>query len=157
MSRANPRCYSVASVPWYQKKIAAVVFATPPYSTYDEVSVGIWQAVYAMVCCCKPHPPIFHTEVLYLILSWVVTTLQGGCQTTCCEVYATHRKCLLCSEALLLWPPKKTLWASVYTGRRGREARLSDNQLEIQISTPLPLVMWITHFLAWSVPSVFCC
>ena len=35
------RCYSVASVPWYQKKIASVVFATPPYSTYAEVGMGL--------------------------------------------------------------------------------------------------------------------
>ena len=34
----SDRCYSVSDVPWYQKKIAAVVFATPPYSTFKEVS-----------------------------------------------------------------------------------------------------------------------
>jgi tetratricopeptide (TPR) repeat protein len=29
-------CYSVVSVPWYQCKIASVLFATPPESTYEE-------------------------------------------------------------------------------------------------------------------------
>ncbi|XP_048364268.1 regulator of microtubule dynamics protein 1 [Sphaerodactylus townsendi] len=29
-------CYTFAEMPWYQSKIAAVLFATPPSSTYDE-------------------------------------------------------------------------------------------------------------------------
>ncbi|XP_060099527.1 regulator of microtubule dynamics protein 1 [Heteronotia binoei] len=29
-------CYTFAEMPWYQSKIAAVLFATPPGSTYDE-------------------------------------------------------------------------------------------------------------------------
>eukprot|EP00731_Ephydatia_muelleri_P026288 Em0018g388a len=29
-------CYGVAEVPWYQRKVAAVIFATPPSATYDE-------------------------------------------------------------------------------------------------------------------------
>ncbi|XP_071550266.1 regulator of microtubule dynamics protein 1-like [Panulirus ornatus] len=28
--------YSIASIPWYQRKIASVVFATPPAGTYEE-------------------------------------------------------------------------------------------------------------------------
>lgn len=31
------RCYSFAEMPWYQRKIAAMLFATPPTSTYQEV------------------------------------------------------------------------------------------------------------------------
>ena len=30
-------CYSVVSVPWYQRQVASVFFATPPQSTYQEV------------------------------------------------------------------------------------------------------------------------
>ncbi|TFK10932.1 Regulator of microtubule dynamics protein 1 [Platysternon megacephalum] len=30
-------CYSFAEMPWYQSKIAAMLFATPPTSTYEEV------------------------------------------------------------------------------------------------------------------------
>ncbi|ODN05556.1 Regulator of microtubule dynamics protein 1 [Orchesella cincta] len=29
-------CFSVAEVPWYQRKVAATIFATPPESTYAE-------------------------------------------------------------------------------------------------------------------------
>ncbi|XP_066480275.1 regulator of microtubule dynamics protein 1 isoform X2 [Tiliqua scincoides] len=29
-------CYTFAEMPWYQRKIAAVIFATPPSSTYEE-------------------------------------------------------------------------------------------------------------------------
>lgn len=29
-------CYSFAELPWYQRKIAAMLFATPPTSTYEE-------------------------------------------------------------------------------------------------------------------------
>jgi len=29
-------CFSFADLPWYQRQIASVVFATPPTSTYDE-------------------------------------------------------------------------------------------------------------------------
>ncbi|XP_054841710.1 regulator of microtubule dynamics protein 1 isoform X2 [Eublepharis macularius] len=29
-------CYTFAEMPWYQSKIAAVLFSTPPSSTYDE-------------------------------------------------------------------------------------------------------------------------
>lgn len=37
-------CYSVVSVPWYQRKVATVLFATPPQSTYEEVIL--------LVFCC---------------------------------------------------------------------------------------------------------
>ena len=30
-------CYSVVSIPWYQRQVATVLFATPPHSTYEEV------------------------------------------------------------------------------------------------------------------------
>ncbi|KAJ0022661.1 hypothetical protein NQD34_014795 [Periophthalmus magnuspinnatus] len=29
-------CFSFADLPWYQRKVAAVIFATPPTSTYEE-------------------------------------------------------------------------------------------------------------------------
>ncbi|XP_078587511.1 regulator of microtubule dynamics protein 1-like isoform X1 [Branchiostoma floridae x Branchiostoma japonicum] len=29
-------CFTMADLPWYQRKIASVIFATPPTSTYDE-------------------------------------------------------------------------------------------------------------------------
>ncbi|OXB75857.1 UNVERIFIED_CONTAM: hypothetical protein H355_016612 [Colinus virginianus] len=34
-------CYSFAELPWYQRKIAAVLFAAPPTSTYEEVRAGL--------------------------------------------------------------------------------------------------------------------
>ena len=30
-------CYSVVSIPWYQRQVATVLFATPPTSSYEEV------------------------------------------------------------------------------------------------------------------------
>ena len=35
-------CFSVAELTWYQRKIAAALFATPPESTYDE-ALGYFQ------------------------------------------------------------------------------------------------------------------
>uniref|UniRef100_A0A3B4AF68 Regulator of microtubule dynamics protein 1 n=1 Tax=Periophthalmus magnuspinnatus TaxID=409849 RepID=A0A3B4AF68_9GOBI len=32
----NALCFSFADLPWYQRKVAAVIFATPPTSTYEE-------------------------------------------------------------------------------------------------------------------------
>ncbi|XP_067005992.2 regulator of microtubule dynamics protein 1 isoform X1 [Anabrus simplex] len=29
-------CYGIADMPWYQRKIASTLFATPPYSSYEE-------------------------------------------------------------------------------------------------------------------------
>ena len=34
-------CYSVVSVPWYQRQVATVLFATPPHSTYEEVKNSV--------------------------------------------------------------------------------------------------------------------
>ena len=34
------RCYTFAEMPWYQRRIAKVLFATPPSSTYEEVVWG---------------------------------------------------------------------------------------------------------------------
>ncbi|XP_030880738.1 regulator of microtubule dynamics protein 1 [Leptonychotes weddellii] len=31
-----PRCYTFAEMPWYQRRIAKMLFATPPSSTYEE-------------------------------------------------------------------------------------------------------------------------
>ena len=33
------RCFLFADMPWYQRKIASALFATPPTSTYEEVMV----------------------------------------------------------------------------------------------------------------------
>ena len=33
------RCFTFADMPWYTKKIAAALFATPPSSTYEEVNI----------------------------------------------------------------------------------------------------------------------
>ena len=30
------RYYNLADIPWYHKKLAAVVFATPPTGTFDD-------------------------------------------------------------------------------------------------------------------------
>ncbi|PRD23558.1 UNVERIFIED_CONTAM: Rmdn1 [Trichonephila clavipes] len=30
------RCFTFAEMPWYQRKIAAAIFASPPTSTYEE-------------------------------------------------------------------------------------------------------------------------
>ena len=48
MLLSTARCYGVAEVPWYQRKVAAVIFATPPSATYDEVCVC--GPVYVCVC-----------------------------------------------------------------------------------------------------------
>ena len=32
------RCFVFADLPWYQQKAASVIFATPPTSTYQEVT-----------------------------------------------------------------------------------------------------------------------
>lgn len=31
------RCFAFAELPWYQRKVAAVIFSSPPESTYEEV------------------------------------------------------------------------------------------------------------------------
>lgn len=31
------RCYTFADMPWYQRQVAAAIFASPPTSTYEEV------------------------------------------------------------------------------------------------------------------------
>lgn len=33
------RCFAFAELPWYQRKVAALIFSTPPTSTYEEVCV----------------------------------------------------------------------------------------------------------------------
>ncbi|XP_010217534.1 PREDICTED: regulator of microtubule dynamics protein 1 [Tinamus guttatus] len=45
-------CYSFADMPWYQRKIAAVLFATPPTSTYKEVQC---ESVSEIICSCPSH------------------------------------------------------------------------------------------------------
>ena len=32
------RCFLFAEMPWYQRKIASVIFTSPPTSSYEEVS-----------------------------------------------------------------------------------------------------------------------
>lgn len=53
------RCYSFADMPWYQRKIAATLFATPPTSTFQEVQ---YENVSQMKYC--PHKA---TNTLLLI------------------------------------------------------------------------------------------
>lgn len=31
------RCFAFAELPWYQRKVAAIIFSSPPTSTYEEV------------------------------------------------------------------------------------------------------------------------
>lgn len=31
------RCFAFAELPWYQRKVAALIFSSPPTSTYEEV------------------------------------------------------------------------------------------------------------------------
>ena len=49
-------CYSVVSIPWYQRKIASVLFATPPHSTYEEVYTegNLWLGLHLMTCSVRP-------------------------------------------------------------------------------------------------------
>lgn len=32
------RCYTFAEMPWYQRRVARMLFAAPPSSTYEEVA-----------------------------------------------------------------------------------------------------------------------
>ena len=43
-------CYSVVSVPWYQRKIASVFFATPPQSTHQEVCSIYYDSCTSFYC-----------------------------------------------------------------------------------------------------------
>ena len=38
------RCYNIASMPWYQRKVASAVFATPPISSFDEALIYFLKA-----------------------------------------------------------------------------------------------------------------
>lgn len=33
----SPRCFAFSELPWYQRKVAAIIFSSPPTSTYEEV------------------------------------------------------------------------------------------------------------------------
>lgn len=50
------RCFSFADLPWYQRKVAAIIFASPPNSTYEEVraplSVSPTCRLFECNCCC---------------------------------------------------------------------------------------------------------
>lgn len=35
---AARRCFAFAELAWYQRKVAAVIFASPPTATYEEVT-----------------------------------------------------------------------------------------------------------------------
>ncbi|XP_025056011.1 regulator of microtubule dynamics protein 1, partial [Alligator sinensis] len=52
-------CYSFADMPWYQSKIAAVLFATPPSSTYEE-------ALHYFQMAEKAEPNFYSKNLLYL-------------------------------------------------------------------------------------------
>ncbi|XP_019405614.1 PREDICTED: regulator of microtubule dynamics protein 1 isoform X1 [Crocodylus porosus] len=52
-------CYSFADMPWYQSKIAALLFATPPSSTYEE-------ALHYFQMAEKAEPNFYSKNLLYL-------------------------------------------------------------------------------------------
>lgn len=52
-------CYMFADLPWYQKKIAAALFATPPSSTFDEALVYFEMAE-------EVDPNFYSKNLLYL-------------------------------------------------------------------------------------------
>ena len=47
----NFRCFVFADMPWYQQKIASVVFATPPTSSYKEV-ITLSSLILLIIGCC---------------------------------------------------------------------------------------------------------
>ncbi|EDQ85949.1 uncharacterized protein MONBRDRAFT_33982 [Monosiga brevicollis MX1] len=52
-------CFSFADLPWYQRKAAAAVFATPPSSTYEEALANFEQA--------EATEPGFYTKNAYYL------------------------------------------------------------------------------------------
>lgn len=59
------RCFAFAELPWYQRKVAAVIFASPPTATYEEVKemtrfhtgwTNVWNVtlsdVLSYICIC---------------------------------------------------------------------------------------------------------
>ncbi|CAG7834358.1 unnamed protein product [Allacma fusca] len=52
-------CFSVAEVPWYQQKLAAAIFATPPTSTYEEALQHFLRA--------EDIQPLFYSKNLLLL------------------------------------------------------------------------------------------
>lgn len=55
-------CFTVTDMPWYQRKVASALFATPPSSTYEEalthfqaaehISPGFWKANQYYIALC---------------------------------------------------------------------------------------------------------
>ena len=51
-------CFSVVTIPWYQRQIASVLFATPPQSTIEEVCVYVHSSSvvdYVLLCIVVLH------------------------------------------------------------------------------------------------------
>ena len=68
------RCYSVASVPWYQRKVATVIFATPPSSSYEEVGEPLWSRSHALCIRYGNETIAYDVSIsLYLLLAGSVT------------------------------------------------------------------------------------
>lgn len=53
------RCFAFAELPWYQRKVAAIIFASPPTSTYEEVRAEL---------LLSAHVSHFHRLILSAIL-----------------------------------------------------------------------------------------
>ncbi|NXX88709.1 RMD1 protein, partial [Centropus bengalensis] len=54
-------CYTFAEMPWYQRKIAATLFATPPTSTFQEVLCEIFLSL-----VCTADPNFYSKNLLFL-------------------------------------------------------------------------------------------
>lgn len=39
------RCFKIASIPWYLRSAASMIFATPPSSTYEEVIIVLHSTI----------------------------------------------------------------------------------------------------------------
>ncbi|NXW83303.1 RMD1 protein, partial [Alopecoenas beccarii] len=57
-------CYSFAEMPWYQRKIAATLFATPPTSTFEEYAAHYHSRLFS--CLHTADPNFYSKNLLYL-------------------------------------------------------------------------------------------
>ncbi|NXA66400.1 RMD1 protein, partial [Mohoua ochrocephala] len=57
-------CYSFAEMPWYQRKIAATLFATPPTSTFQEHAANSHLKLFA--CLYAADPNFYSKNLLFL-------------------------------------------------------------------------------------------
>ncbi len=65
------RCYEVSSVPWYQKKLATMIFATPPNSDFEESLQHFQQAEQSkFLCGSKRHPLKIHDVIIIIHVTY---------------------------------------------------------------------------------------